>query len=84
MQQLPRGRHGLAREEVIASQRGRMLAAMADAVAEKTFARTTVTDAAFVVDPERSKRRGRRSGAEPALALLRPVATVSVVEARSR
>jgi AcrR family transcriptional regulator len=44
MQQLPRGRHGLAREEVIASQRGRMLAAMADAVAEKTFARTTVTD----------------------------------------
>jgi AcrR family transcriptional regulator len=44
MDQLPRGRHRLSREEVEASQRGRMLAAMADAVAEKTFARTSVTD----------------------------------------
>ncbi|WP_205697684.1 TetR/AcrR family transcriptional regulator [Conexibacter sp. SYSU D00693] len=40
--QLPRGRHGLSREEVLASQRGRMLAAMADAVAEHGYARTTV------------------------------------------
>lgn len=44
IEQLPRGRHRLTREEVMASQRGRMLAAMADAVAEKTFSRTTVTD----------------------------------------
>jgi AcrR family transcriptional regulator len=44
VQQLPRGRHRLSREQVTASQRGRMLAAMTDAVAEKGFARTTVKD----------------------------------------
>ena len=44
LDQLPRGRHRLTREEVTASQRGRILAAMADTVAEKTFARATVTD----------------------------------------
>ncbi len=41
---LPRGPHRLAREEVLASQRGRMLAAMAEAVAEKGYAATTVAD----------------------------------------
>jgi AcrR family transcriptional regulator len=41
---LPRGRHGLTREQVIASQRGRLLAGMAEAVAEKGYARTTVAD----------------------------------------
>jgi AcrR family transcriptional regulator len=45
VQQLPRGRHGLPREEVLASQRGRILAAMAESVAEKGFARATVADA---------------------------------------
>jgi AcrR family transcriptional regulator len=44
VRQLPRGRHGLSREEVLASQRGRILAAIAEAVAEKGFARTTVAD----------------------------------------
>jgi AcrR family transcriptional regulator len=44
-QQLPRGRHGLTREQVLASQRGRLLAAMAATVAEKGFARATVADA---------------------------------------
>lgn len=44
VQQLPRGRHGLSREEVLASQRGRILAAMAEAVAAKGFARATVAD----------------------------------------
>jgi AcrR family transcriptional regulator len=43
--QLPRGRHGLTRDQVLASQRGRLLAAMAEAVAEKGFARATVADA---------------------------------------
>jgi AcrR family transcriptional regulator len=43
-QQLPRGRHRLSREEVFASQRGRLLAAMARAVAAKGFARTVVAD----------------------------------------
>src|SRR5688572_25002049 len=43
-QQLPRGRHGLTREEVITSQRGRMLAAMADAVAERGYANTSVAE----------------------------------------
>jgi AcrR family transcriptional regulator len=44
MEQLPRGRHGLPREAVLASQRGRMVVAMADAVAERGFARTSVAD----------------------------------------
>jgi AcrR family transcriptional regulator len=42
--QLPRGRHGLARKQVIASQRGRMLDAMARAVAEHGYANTSVGD----------------------------------------
>jgi AcrR family transcriptional regulator len=41
---LPRGPHGLERDVVLASQRGRMLGAMADAVARKGFAATTVAD----------------------------------------
>jgi AcrR family transcriptional regulator len=44
VQQLPRGRHGLAREEVLASQRARMLDAIAGAVADKGYARTSVAD----------------------------------------
>lgn len=39
---LPRGRHGLSREEVAASQRERLLRAMAEAVAEHGYARTSV------------------------------------------
>lgn len=41
---LPHGRHGLSREEVRASQRYRLAKAMADAMAEKGYARTTVAD----------------------------------------
>jgi AcrR family transcriptional regulator len=41
---LPRGPHQLAREQVLASQRQRMLAAIAEAVAEKGYAATTVGD----------------------------------------
>jgi AcrR family transcriptional regulator len=41
---LPRGPHQLAREVVVASQRGRMIDAMAQAVAEKGYAATTVAD----------------------------------------
>ena len=41
---LPRGRHGLSREEVVESQRGRLLRAMAEAVAEKGYATTAVAD----------------------------------------
>jgi AcrR family transcriptional regulator len=41
---LPSGRHGLAREAVAASQRGRLLDAMAQMVAEKGYAATTVAD----------------------------------------
>jgi AcrR family transcriptional regulator len=39
---LPRGPHHLAREEVMASQRGRMLDAMAHVVAERGYGATTV------------------------------------------
>src|SRR5215218_4516301 len=39
---LPRGRHAAAREVVLASQRGRLLEAMAQCVAEHGYAVTTV------------------------------------------
>jgi AcrR family transcriptional regulator len=41
---LPRGPHNLARDDVLASQRARMLDAMAETVAEKGYAATTVGD----------------------------------------
>jgi AcrR family transcriptional regulator len=41
---LPRGPHRLAREQVLESQRGRMLDAIAEAVAAKGYAATTVGD----------------------------------------
>src|SRR5438067_2891348 len=41
---LPSGRHGLTREAVVASQRGRLIDAMAQVVAEKGYAATTVAD----------------------------------------
>ncbi|MCK9247530.1 MAG: TetR/AcrR family transcriptional regulator [Solirubrobacteraceae bacterium] len=41
---LPRGRHGLSRDEVERSQRGRILFAMADAMAEKGYGATSVAD----------------------------------------
>ena len=44
VQQLPRGRHRLSREVVVRSQRERLLLAMADAVAERGYARTSVAD----------------------------------------
>jgi AcrR family transcriptional regulator len=41
---LPRGRHGLSRDEVVRSQRDRILLAMAEAMAEKGYAATAVAD----------------------------------------
>ena len=41
---LPSGRHGLSREAVVASQRARLIDAMAQTVAEKGYAATTVAD----------------------------------------
>jgi AcrR family transcriptional regulator len=41
---LPRGRHSVRREIVLASQRGRLLDAIAEAVAEKGYPATTVGD----------------------------------------
>ncbi len=41
---LPRGRHHLSREEVQAAQRGRMMLALAEAMAEKGYAATSVAD----------------------------------------
>jgi AcrR family transcriptional regulator len=41
---LPSGRHGLTRETVVASQRGRLIDAMVEVVAEKGYAATTVAD----------------------------------------
>jgi AcrR family transcriptional regulator len=44
MRQLPRGRHEYTREAVAASQRGRLLDAVAEAVAANGYAATTVAD----------------------------------------
>ncbi len=44
IKQLPRGRHRLAREEVVSSQRARLLFAMAEAVAEHGYAKTSVAE----------------------------------------
>ena len=41
---LPSGRHGLTRDAVVASQRGRLVDAMAQVVAEKGYPATTVAD----------------------------------------
>lgn len=43
-ERLPRGPHGLSREEVELSQRARLLQATTDAVAELGYVRTTVAD----------------------------------------
>jgi AcrR family transcriptional regulator len=43
-ERLPSGRHGLTRETVVASQRGRLIEAMAQVVAEKGYGPTTVAD----------------------------------------
>jgi AcrR family transcriptional regulator len=43
-QRLPRGPHRLTREQVVQSQRSRMLRAMAEVMAEKGYAATSVTD----------------------------------------
>ena len=40
--QLPRGRHGLPREQVVASQRERILEALAEAMAENGYVNTSV------------------------------------------
>ncbi len=44
LQPLPPGRHGLSRDEVVGSQRMRLLRAMAEAMAEQGYARTSVAD----------------------------------------
>jgi len=44
MRPLPRGRHGLSREEVEGSQRTRLLRAMCDVMAEQGYAGTSVAD----------------------------------------
>jgi len=41
---LPRGRHGLTREEVAGDQRRRIMAAMAEVMSEQGYAATTVAD----------------------------------------
>ncbi len=42
--QLPRGRHGLSREEVTESQRARIIQSMIEAVAERGYQQTRVVD----------------------------------------
>jgi AcrR family transcriptional regulator len=41
---LPRGRHGLSREEVVQSQRSRIFRAMAEVMAQKGYVATSVAD----------------------------------------
>src|SRR5437660_981717 len=58
-ERLPSGRHGLTRETVLASQRGRLLDAMVQIVTEEGYADTTVSD---VVERAGVARDGRRDG----------------------
>jgi AcrR family transcriptional regulator len=44
MKRLPRGRHGLSRDQVESSQRLRLVRAIAEEMAEKGYARTSVAD----------------------------------------
>jgi AcrR family transcriptional regulator len=44
VERLPRGNHGLTREEVVRSQRGRILRGLAESMAVKGYVRTTVAD----------------------------------------
>ena len=44
MQPLPRGRHGLPRDDVVRSQRSRLVRALAETMAERGYARTSVAD----------------------------------------
>jgi AcrR family transcriptional regulator len=44
VERLPRGRHGLSRDEVVTSQRGRMLRAMAEAMTERGYVATPVAE----------------------------------------
>jgi AcrR family transcriptional regulator len=44
VQRLPRGRHGMTREEVAQAQRSRMLRALAEAMAERGYVATSVAD----------------------------------------
>ena len=61
VEQLPRGRHRLTREQVTTSQRERMLVAMADAVAELGYAKTSVAEVIrrAGVSPRRSTSSSR-------------------------
>ncbi|OLR92041.1 TetR/AcrR family transcriptional regulator [Actinokineospora bangkokensis] len=52
--QLPRGRHGLSREDIAASQRGRLIEAVLHVVAAKGYPDATVND--LVVRAEVSRR----------------------------
>ena len=54
MEVLPRGRHSLTPEDVVDSQRGRMMRAVALAVAEKGYGETVVTD---VIERARVSRK---------------------------
>lgn len=44
MKPLPRGRHGLPRDDVVRSQRSRLVRALAETMAERGYARTSVAD----------------------------------------
>src|SRR3954465_3060324 len=56
---LPRGRHGLTREQVVQSQRGRIFRAMADTMAEKGYAATSVADVLRVAKVSRETFYGQ-------------------------
>ena len=65
LDRLPHGRHGLSRQDVLASQRGRMLEAIAVTVSSKGYAATTIADvaAAAKVSRRNVRRALRRQGA---------------------
>lgn len=94
--QLPRGRHRLTREQVRASQRGRILEAVCEAVAEKGFAWVTVADVIAragvsretfyeqFVDKEACFLAALDAGADGLIAVLREAAESSSGDAVDR
>jgi AcrR family transcriptional regulator len=80
---LPRGRHGLSREEVSASQRARILESCCRAIAEKGYARFTVADVLAGSGVSRETFYEQFADKEECFLAAYQLATDSVVETMS-
>jgi AcrR family transcriptional regulator len=79
--QLPRGRHRLTREQVVASQRQRMLRAMSKVVSEKGYANTSVADVIAIAGVSRETFYEQFAGKEECFLAAYDVGVESVLRA---